>query len=81
MLDSLFLITTHLDKNRFELRTTMTVLGYYFMITNVLLKESIIYLLFILLFCFLFIDYILKSAAHHISNRLLICMPSDNRPI
>lgn len=76
MLDSLFLITTHLDKNRFELRTTMTVLSDYFMITNVLLEESIIYLLFILLFCFLFINYVLKSAAHHISDRLFICVPS-----
>ena len=81
MLDSLFLITTHLDKNRFELRTTMTVLSDYFMITNVLLEESIIYLLFILLFCFLFINYVLKSAAHHISDRLFICMPSYNRSI
>ena len=81
MLDSLFLITTHLDKNRFELRTTMTVLGYYFMITNVLLEENIIYFLFILLFCFLLINYVLKFAAHHISDRFFICMPSYNGSI
>lgn len=81
MLYSLFLITTHLDKNCFELGAAMTVLSYDFMVTYIFVEESIIYFLFILLFCFLFIDYVLKFTTHNIGNRLFICMPSYNRPI
>lgn len=81
MLDSLLLVTTHLDENCFQLRATVTVLCYDFVVAYVLLEESIIDLLFVLLFSLLFINDILKFTAHNISNRFLICMPGYNRPM
>lgn len=49
------------------------------MITNILLEEMIIDFFFVIFFCFLFVDYILESATHYISDRPFIRMPGDNR--